>query len=162
MYETLAARGIALSPKPFALGLRVEHPQALIDNIQYGQEYAAGQLSWHYHEFSNSIDVMLLPPQLQQVHQSVMLLPAQLQQIHQCVMRLPTQLQQMGQCVLLCSASVLHAGISSPQICTSGKLFMSQLGKCYSARLPRYLTPIEPGLTICCKLCTSGSPVNIY
>ncbi|KAL0049695.1 hypothetical protein WJX82_007857 [Trebouxia sp. C0006] len=41
MYETLAARGIALSPKPFALGLRVEHPQALIDNIQYGQEYAA-------------------------------------------------------------------------------------------------------------------------
>ena len=118
MYETLAARGIALSPKPFALGLRVEHPQALIDNIQYGQEYAAGQLSWHYHEFSNSINVMLLPPQLQQVHQSVMLLPAQLQQIHQCVMRLParlhqmdqcvmrlpTRLQQMDQCALLCSA----------------------------------------------------------
>jgi len=61
MYETLAARGIALSPKPFALGLRVEHPQALIDNIQYGQEYAAGALSWHVHELSNSINVMLLP-----------------------------------------------------------------------------------------------------
>ncbi len=42
MYETLRAKGIALSPKPFALGLRVEHPQALIDTIQYGQEYAAG------------------------------------------------------------------------------------------------------------------------
>ncbi|KAL0040454.1 hypothetical protein WJX77_007475 [Trebouxia sp. C0004] len=41
MYQTLATRGIALSPKPFALGLRVEHPQALIDNIQYGEEYAA-------------------------------------------------------------------------------------------------------------------------
>ena len=46
MYRTLAARGVALSPKPFALGLRVEHPQALIDTIQYGQEYAAGQLLW--------------------------------------------------------------------------------------------------------------------
>ena len=42
MYQTLRAKGIALSPKPFALGLRVEHPQALIDSIQYGQEYAAG------------------------------------------------------------------------------------------------------------------------
>ena len=44
MYRTLAARDVALSPKPFALGLRVEHPQALIDTIQYGREYAAGQL----------------------------------------------------------------------------------------------------------------------
>lgn len=42
MYRTLAASGVTLSPKPFALGLRVEHPQALIDTIQYGQEYAAG------------------------------------------------------------------------------------------------------------------------
>ena len=43
MYEALRAQGIALSSKPFAIGLRVEHPQALIDGIQYGQEYAAGQ-----------------------------------------------------------------------------------------------------------------------
>ncbi|KAA6420919.1 MAG: oxidoreductase electron carrier [Trebouxia sp. A1-2] len=53
MYETLAARGIALSPKPFALGLRVEHPQALIDNIQYGQEYAAAQALPDYAEVSS-------------------------------------------------------------------------------------------------------------
>ena len=43
MYTALLAKGVALSPKPFALGFRVEHPQALIDSIQYGHEYAAGQ-----------------------------------------------------------------------------------------------------------------------
>lgn len=42
MYRALLARDVALAAKPFALGLRVEHPQALIDGIQYGQEYAAG------------------------------------------------------------------------------------------------------------------------
>lgn len=42
MYKALLARDVALAAKPFALGLRVEHPQALIDGIQYGQEYAAG------------------------------------------------------------------------------------------------------------------------
>lgn len=42
MYTALLAGGVALTPKPFALGFRVEHPQALIDTIQYGKEYAAG------------------------------------------------------------------------------------------------------------------------
>ena len=32
-----------------------------------------------------------------------MLLPTQLQQIHQCVMLVASQLQQMVQCVMLCS-----------------------------------------------------------
>ena len=35
-YELLQQRGVALECKPFAIGLRVEHPQALIDSIQYG------------------------------------------------------------------------------------------------------------------------------
>ena len=35
-YEMLARRGLALEQKPFAMGLRVEHPQELIDRIQYG------------------------------------------------------------------------------------------------------------------------------
>lgn len=35
-YEMLARTGIALERKPFAMGLRVEHPQELIDRIQYG------------------------------------------------------------------------------------------------------------------------------
>ncbi len=35
-YDFLHSRGIHLEPKPFAMGLRVEHPQELISAIQYG------------------------------------------------------------------------------------------------------------------------------
>ncbi|MDR2882769.1 MAG: FAD-binding protein [Alistipes sp.] len=35
IYEMLHRRGVALEAKPFAVGVRVEHPQALIDSIQY-------------------------------------------------------------------------------------------------------------------------------
>ncbi len=35
VYELLCRQGLALEPKPFAVGVRVEHPQALIDAIQY-------------------------------------------------------------------------------------------------------------------------------
>ena len=34
-YEMLLNQGLALDVKPFAMGVRVEHPQALIDRIQY-------------------------------------------------------------------------------------------------------------------------------
>jgi len=37
IYEKLVERQILIEPKPFALGVRVEHPQALIDRIQYHQ-----------------------------------------------------------------------------------------------------------------------------
>jgi len=35
VYELLRRRGLALEAKPFAVGVRVEHPQALIDALQY-------------------------------------------------------------------------------------------------------------------------------
>lgn len=35
IYEMLLNQKIALEPKPFAMGVRVEHPQQLIDSIQY-------------------------------------------------------------------------------------------------------------------------------
>ena len=35
IFELLAAKNILIEAKPFALGVRIEHPQALIDNIQY-------------------------------------------------------------------------------------------------------------------------------
>ena len=35
VYRLLRRRGLRLEPKPFAIGVRVEHPQALIDRIQY-------------------------------------------------------------------------------------------------------------------------------
>jgi uncharacterized FAD-dependent dehydrogenase len=37
IYALLHRRGIRLEAKPFALGVRIEHPQALIDRIQYNQ-----------------------------------------------------------------------------------------------------------------------------
>ncbi|RMG08477.1 MAG: FAD-dependent oxidoreductase [Planctomycetota bacterium] len=41
-YERLHAQGVLLEPKPFQLGLRIEHPQELIDRAQLGP--LAGQL----------------------------------------------------------------------------------------------------------------------
>lgn len=35
IYELLYKRGVRLEAKPFAMGVRIEHPQALIDSIQY-------------------------------------------------------------------------------------------------------------------------------
>lgn len=39
-YEVLLRRGVAMSQKPFSIGLRIEHPQDFIDRAQYGD--AAG------------------------------------------------------------------------------------------------------------------------
>jgi hypothetical protein len=38
-YRMLVERGVALEPKEFAAGVRVEHPRALIDRIQYGHRH---------------------------------------------------------------------------------------------------------------------------
>src|SRR5690606_22236124 len=35
VYQMLYQQGIALEAKPFAMGVRIEHPQELIDSIQY-------------------------------------------------------------------------------------------------------------------------------
>ncbi len=40
LYTSLAETGIAMTPKPFAVGFRVEHPQALVDEVQYGADWA--------------------------------------------------------------------------------------------------------------------------
>lgn len=42
IYELLYQKGIYIESKPFALGVRVEHPQALIDKIQYKCEINRG------------------------------------------------------------------------------------------------------------------------
>ncbi len=36
-YRMLNACGVKMEPKPFAMGVRVEHPQALINKMQYGR-----------------------------------------------------------------------------------------------------------------------------
>ncbi len=37
VYELLHRKGITIEAKPFALGVRIEHPQQLIDQVQYNQ-----------------------------------------------------------------------------------------------------------------------------
>ncbi len=36
LFETLARRGVHLDPKPFSVGVRIEHPQSVIDRARYG------------------------------------------------------------------------------------------------------------------------------
>ncbi|MCL2561790.1 MAG: FAD-binding protein [Rikenellaceae bacterium] len=43
IYEMLHRRGIALEAKPYAMGVRIEHPQALIDSIQYHSAGGRGE-----------------------------------------------------------------------------------------------------------------------
>jgi len=50
IFELLHRKNIAIETKPFALGVRIEHQQALIDNIQYHGEHSgylpAAAYSW--------------------------------------------------------------------------------------------------------------------
>ncbi len=41
-YEMLQLRSVRMERKPFAIGLRVEHPQELINSIQYGEQSGSG------------------------------------------------------------------------------------------------------------------------
>ncbi len=36
-FEMLSHKGVPLEPKPFSVGLRIEHPQKMIDKVQYGK-----------------------------------------------------------------------------------------------------------------------------
>ncbi len=40
----LARRGVAFEPKPFQLGVRIEHPQSMVDRWQYGPHAGHGRL----------------------------------------------------------------------------------------------------------------------
>jgi uncharacterized FAD-dependent dehydrogenase len=44
-FEMLSGRGVLLEPKPFSIGLRIEHPQSMIDAAQYGRFKGHPQLS---------------------------------------------------------------------------------------------------------------------
>ena len=51
-FETLHAQGVPMQPKPFAMGVRIEHRQADIDLAQYGRargELPAADYSLHIH-----------------------------------------------------------------------------------------------------------------
>ncbi|MFA7235381.1 MAG: NAD(P)/FAD-dependent oxidoreductase [Phycisphaeraceae bacterium] len=44
-FEMLHARGVSIEPKPFSVGFRIEHPQAMIDRCQYGTVPGAGDFT---------------------------------------------------------------------------------------------------------------------
>lgn len=56
VYEYLVDAGVHLTPKPFAVGYRIEHPQRLIDTIQYGKWADHEALPAAYYELSARLD----------------------------------------------------------------------------------------------------------
>lgn len=61
-YRQLLKQGVALEPKPFAVGVRIEHPQELIDRAQYGPAAELGlppadySLSWQDRSNPNGLN----------------------------------------------------------------------------------------------------------
>ena len=55
IYTMLHARGVALEAKPFAVGARVEHPQPLIDRIQYGRAFGHPRLPAAFYHLTATV-----------------------------------------------------------------------------------------------------------
>lgn len=51
-WEMLLARGVQLAAKPFQLGLRIEHPQSLVDAGRYGHPALAAKLGAAYYNLT--------------------------------------------------------------------------------------------------------------
>ena len=56
IYELCSRRGIHLESKPYAMGVRIEHPQAMIDEIQYGGLAAHPQLGAAPYSLKQTVD----------------------------------------------------------------------------------------------------------
>jgi hypothetical protein len=52
----LAEHGVRLEPKPFAVGVRIEHPQPLIDRIQYGALAGHPRLPSAYYRLATNVE----------------------------------------------------------------------------------------------------------
>lgn len=53
--ELLARHGVVLEPKAFALGVRIEHPQPLINGIQYGASAGHAKLPAAYYRIAETV-----------------------------------------------------------------------------------------------------------
>jgi uncharacterized FAD-dependent dehydrogenase len=56
VYRFLHDDGVRLEPKPFALGVRIEHPQPLIDRIQYGAAAGHEKLAAASYKLAHTTD----------------------------------------------------------------------------------------------------------
>lgn len=55
LYRRLAEDGVPMAPKPFSVGFRIEHPQALINEIQYGRWTGHEALPAAYYELKTRV-----------------------------------------------------------------------------------------------------------
>jgi len=56
VFRMLHAQGILIEAKPFALGIRIEHPQEIIDRAQYHCEYRGPDLPPSYYNLVEQVD----------------------------------------------------------------------------------------------------------
>jgi uncharacterized FAD-dependent dehydrogenase len=56
VFEMLGRAGVGFEPKPFAVGVRIEHPQPLIDRLQYGSSAGHPRLPAAAYQLSATID----------------------------------------------------------------------------------------------------------
>jgi len=56
VFDLLLAAGVTLVPKPFALGVRIEHPQPLINTIQYGRRAGHPNLPAASYRLARTVD----------------------------------------------------------------------------------------------------------
>ncbi|UOE50562.1 FAD-binding protein [Mucilaginibacter sp. SMC90] len=56
VFEMLHAQNILIEAKPFALGVRIEHPQEIIDRAQYHCEYRGPDLPPSYYSLVEQVD----------------------------------------------------------------------------------------------------------
>lgn len=56
LYRALAESGVAMTPMPFSVGFRVEHPQALVNEVQYGRWFEHEDLPPAYYELKSRSD----------------------------------------------------------------------------------------------------------
>ena len=53
-YRMLAERGVPMTPKPFQFGVRIEHPQEVVNAVQFGPRHA------HYEDLLGNADYSLV------------------------------------------------------------------------------------------------------
>jgi uncharacterized FAD-dependent dehydrogenase len=56
VFTLLFEHGVKLEPKSFALGVRIEHPQPLVNRIQYGKAAGHPRLPAAYYRLSSEVD----------------------------------------------------------------------------------------------------------
>ncbi|RFZ82987.1 FAD-binding protein [Mucilaginibacter terrenus] len=56
VFRMLHSQGISIEAKPFALGVRIEHPQEIIDRAQYHCEYRGPDLPPSYYNLVEQVD----------------------------------------------------------------------------------------------------------